>query len=872
MRRFLPLLAVVTLSIFSLPVTAVSQAELAAFQSLSPAQQQALLQQVGGGAQNGLVRPLEQPRVVEPVVELEQTRAAANSDELGHYGYDLFRGNPTTFAPATDVPVPADYVVGPGDVISVQEYGKDSNNYELQINRNGVVALPGVGEVNAVGMSFSELKRTIRNKIERQKIGITASITMGQLRSIRVFVLGDARRPGSYTVSALTTMTNALFVSGGIKEIGSLRNIQLKRGGQIVSTMDLYDLLMRGDTSADVRLQPGDVLFVPPRGETVSVDGEVLRPAIYELRNERTVAQALKLAGGLTSNAWREKATIERVEPSGERSLLAVSLRATPTETLIRDGDKLTVQSTLDNVDGAIAVHGYAERLGRFAAKNGMRLTDLVPNADALKVGADLDFALLKRRDKDTGEISVQYLHPGLAFLNPQGAQDAVLRAGDELYFFPSSETADLVLEKEQEKEEKTESIAARKAPREAENEFELTNEYALTGEQEAVEAKQQIEREKAALGLQQTDDASEQDESSRSAVIEKLVGELIAQANTVKLANVAKITGAVRFPGRYPLDMRGTRVTDLLRAGGGLEEYAYLLEAEITRYAVVEKAGKQHQEAVHIAVNLKDAFNGDPKANIMLYPRDVITVRYVPAWDQQYEVKISGEVQFPGTYPVKRNETIADLIQRAGGLTPNAYPRGAALIREQLIVKEQAQAERLSRRLESDLAALSLESLATDGDKTQAFLAAKGLLEELKQYKPTGRLVIDLPKMLSGGLKPITLEGNDELIIPPEPTEVTVVGEVQFPTSHLFDGDLSRKDYLRNSGGITERADKRRIFVVKANGSVVSGRVKMEPGDTIVVPLDSDRVRPLTLWTNITQIIYQLGLAAAGFKAVGAF
>lgn len=866
MRRFFPLLALAALSVFSLSANAFSQAELAAFQALSPAQQQALLKQVGGGAPVGGVRPLEQPNVVEPVADLEPLRGAEDSDELRHYGYDLFKGTPTTFAPATDVPVPADYVVGPGDVISVQEYGKDSNNYELQINRNGVVALPGVGEVNAVGMSFSELKRTIRNKIERQKIGVTASITMGQLRSIRVFVLGDARRPGSYTVSALTTMTNALFVSGGIKEIGSLRNIQLKRGGKVVSSMDLYDLLMRGDTSADVRLQPGDVLFVPPRGETVSVDGEVLRPAIYELSNERTVAQVLRLAGGLTSNAWRDKATIERVERSGERSLLAVSLRATPTETLIRDGDKLTVQSTLDNVDGAITVHGYAERLGRFAAKKGMRLTDLIPNADALKVGADLDFALLKRRDKATGEISVQYLHPGLAFLNQTSAHNTALLAGDELYFFPSSETADLVLEKEQEKAEKNERPFVRKTTRAADNEVELAD------EEGADDVEQQLERDKVALGLEQTDDAAERDESSRSAVIEKLVGELIAQANTVKLANVAKITGAVRFPGRYPLDMRGTRVTDLLRAGGGLEEYAYLLEAEITRYAVVEKAGKQHQEAVHIAVNLKDAFNGDPKANIMLYPRDVITVRYVPAWDQQYEVKIAGEVQFPGTYPVKRNETIVDLIQRAGGLTPNAYPRGAALIREQLIAKEQAQAERLSRRLESDLAALSLESLATDGDKTQAFLAAQGLLEELKQYKPTGRLVIDLPKMMSGGLKPITLEGNDELIIPPEPTEVTVVGEVQFPTSHLFDGDLSRKDYLRNSGGITERADKRRIFVVKANGSVVSGRVKIEPGDTIVVPLDSDRVRPLTLWTNITQIIYQLGLAAAGFKAVGAF
>lgn len=818
---------------------AISQQELSAFKSLPAAQQEALLEQAQNGGITPAVSKLEEPNVVQPVVVTEER--VLNKDGLAHFGYELFRGNPTTFAPATDVPVPADYVVGPGDVISVHEYGKDSSSYELQIDRNGVVALPGVGEVNAVGLRFAELKRTIRNRVERQKIGITASITMGQMRSIRVFVLGDARRPGSYTVSALTTMTNALFVSGGIREIGSLRNIQLKRDGKVVSTMDLYDLLMRGDTSADVRLQPGDVLFVPPRGETVSVDGEVLRPAIYELRGERTVAEVLKLAGGLTSNAWRKEASIERVEPSGERSLLSISLRATPKATLVKDGDAITVKSTLSTVDGVITVHGHAERVGRFAPRRGMRLTNLIPSADALKVGADLDFALLKRRDQTSGNISIHYLHPGLAFLEQGGKQDVPLVAGDELYFFAANESA---------------AEALKRAPKRG----------ASTAEVDGTD------RDKIALGIDESEDAARRDRSSRSLVVQRVVGELIAQANSEQVARVARVAGAVRFPGRYPLRFGDTHLVDLLRASGGLEESAYLLEAEVTRYAVINENGKPKQQVKHIPVNLKRAFAGEPDANILLAPRDVLTVRYVPAWDQQYEVKISGEVKFPGTYPVKRNENILDLIERAGGLTNHAYPEGAALIREQLIAKEKTHAESLSRRLEADLAAISLESLATDGDKTQAFLAARGLLDELKQYEPTGRLVIDLPKMISGNSRLIRLEKNDELIIPPLPTEVTIVGEVQFPTSHLFEQGLSRKDYIGTSGGLSERADKRRIFVVKANGSVQSGRVEIEPGDTIVVPMDSDRIRPLKLWTSVTQIIYQLGLAAAGFKAVGAF
>lgn len=827
-----PILALMGSLLFgaSLTALAVTPEQMAAFQSLSPAQQKQLLSQASGTSVIAAT-PLTEPEVVKPLVLNEEPPKG-----LQPYGYDLFAGVPTTFAPATDVPVPGNYVIGPGDTVKLQEFGKEPASYELVVDRDGLLALPGVGQLSAAGVHFEDLKSQIIERIEQQKIGITASVTLGNLRSIRVFILGEARRPGSYTVSALTTMTNALFVSGGVKKIGSLRTIQLKRNGEVITELDLYDLLMRGDTSADARLQPGDVLFVPPRGDTVAVDGAVLRPAIYELKDERTVDDVLRLAGGLSETAWRDQATLERVDSRGERRLMALNLRSTPAPTLVKAGDKVYVQSVLQKVDEAVTVTGFAERNGRYAPSKGLRITDILPDADALKVGADLDFALLKRRNLNTGLITVEYVHPGLAFLQPKSKSDKRLKAGDELIFFSASETAT----------------------------------SALQGE--AKVERPNIDTSDVSIGVVNTSNAAGIDDSSRAAEISRVVGELIAQANESTPAAIAKVTGAVRFPGRYPLDATGAKVADLLRAAGGLAESAYLLEAEISRYAVEEGGNGLQQRLKHIPVSLSKAFANDPKANITLQPRDVLTVRYVPAWDRQYEVTIKGEVQFPGTYPVKQGETINDLITRAGGLTQNAFAQGAAFVRQDLKAKEKAQAQRLTRRLESDLAALSLQELAESGDKSQAYLAAQGLLADLKKYEASGRLVIDLPLMLSGEVAPLVLEGGDQLIIPATPTEVTVIGEVQFPTSHLFDDDFDRWDYIGNSGGMTERADKKRIFVVKANGAVKSGRVTVEAGDTVVVPLDADRIRPLTLWTSITQIVYQLGLAAASFKAIGAF
>ena len=238
----------------------------------------------------------------------------SGAEGLKPFGYDLFgKKPPSTFAPFSNVPLPSDYIVGAGDEIDVQLYGNQNRSLKLTVSRDGHVNLPDIGPVNVSGQRFTDVKAALEARIEHQLIGVRASVSMGDTRAIRVFVLGEAKRPGSYTVSGLATVTSALYAAGGVKTVGSLRNVQLKRDGELVRRLDLYDLLIRGDTKDDAKLLQGDVIFIPPVGATVGIDGEVRRPAIYELRGESTVAELIQLAGGLTAEADRTTVTLTRI-------------------------------------------------------------------------------------------------------------------------------------------------------------------------------------------------------------------------------------------------------------------------------------------------------------------------------------------------------------------------------------------------------------------------------------------------------------------------------------------------------------------------------------------------------------------------------
>ncbi len=317
---------------------------------------------------------------------------------LKPFGYDLFDHQVSTFAPTTNVPVPADYVVGPGDELDVQLYGNPEPGPSALCGTRRTRELPRARPDQRWRCLVQRVKSDIESRVARQMIGVHASVSMGDTRSIRVFVLGDAKRPGSYVISGLGSITSALFAAGGVAPIGSLRNIELKRQGALVRRLDLYDMLIRGDTTDDARLLPGDTIFVPPVGSTVTVDGEVHRPAIYETKSEKSIADLVQLAGGLTPEADTSKVALTRIDESLRRVVLQVDLNGAAARARdVRNGDVLHIAQLRPTLDAGILVQGYVYTTGAFAFHDGMHLTDVIPFVDDLKPNADLHYILIRR-------------------------------------------------------------------------------------------------------------------------------------------------------------------------------------------------------------------------------------------------------------------------------------------------------------------------------------------------------------------------------------------------------------------------------------------------------------------------------------------
>jgi len=732
---------------------------------------------------------------------------AFDEDALKPFGYDLFEGVPSTFAPVSDIQVPTDYIIGAGDTLVVQVYGNEPRTYELTVERDGRINFPKVGPIGVSNMTFDAARAVIEDHVEKQLIGTRVSVTMGALRSIRVFVLGEVDKPGSYTVSGLSTMTNALFVSGGVQKIGSLRNIQLKRDGRLVSTLDLYDLLLHGDTSNDRHLLPGDVIFIPPIGPTVAVYGAVRRPAIYELKTETTVAQAIDLAGGMLPDADATLGQLERILPSRQRQMLNVDLTASAGRlTALGNGDKLRVPSIRPTLEDSVKLTGYVFRPGAFAYESGLRLTDVLHSFAEVKPEADLHYVMIRRIAPP--ELKTEVISADLtrALAAPHSAADPELRPRDEITVFNLS--------------------------------------------------------------------------SSRARILAPILRDIQLQATPDKPEQTVNIDGRVKVPGKYPLEPR-MHVSDLIRAGGSLEDAAYTGQAELTRYAVVEGNVRRTD---FITVDLSSIRRGDPAADIELRPYDALVIKPIPMWMQPGVIEVAGEVRFPGKYPIHQGETLHSVLVRAGGFDDVAFPEGAVFTREELRKREKEELDMYSNRLQSDLAALSLQvvagsaMLANGGgggaSASQGLLIGQQLLWQLRQTKPVGRLVINAEgayKGAAGGVYDVLLKDGDRLAVPKRTQDVTVLGEVQSPTSHVFQPSLTRDDYIQKSGGVTQHADRKRIYVVRANGDVVSGnrtgwfrrsqKTDIRPGDSIVVPMDTQKVPLLPLVAAITTIIYNLAI-----------
>ncbi len=856
---------------------------------------------------------------VPPRRAQQQAETANSVTEPGkpvRFGMQLFDAQISTFSPVTMMPVPDSYQLGPDDNIQLQLYGKVNQQYDLTVSREGQLHIPELGNISVAGLTFPEVRQLIIQRIGQTMLGVNVTVSMGKLRSINVFIAGEAKHPGTYTLSALSSVTQALFAAGGVSDIGSLRQIQVRRHGKQVADFDLYALLLEGEAKGDILLQHGDVIFVPTLEGVAQIEGEVRRPALFEIKPGETISTLLTMAGGIKPDGYTRFATLERLNSQRLRELINIDLTAAKDlNREIQAGDFIKVNAVSPRVNNQLALVGAVVRPGLYAYQPGMRISGLIRSLwGDLHATADPDYALILRQP-DLNGFAVTVLQFSISqALNAAGTdKDLLLAPGDKVLVF---NYANHSYQRQQFRTYFTRRYQQQLQSQQQEvsglNDFEqlindvLSDKSLQQGKQashiadmrisdnlpvtRAVAQKPEFEPLSIEeLRYQQQDWLKHSYEDVLSQILDDktlmhltphltrrellypVLQQLNKQARNGNQPDIVSIAGEVMVPGEYPL-AENTDLTNLIIAAGGVKASANLHRAELTRYWQNTAVGKA-LEVTHLDVSLLPVLSGDKE--VKLQSRDNLNVFALPDWNQLRIVEIRGEVRFPGRYPVRNGETLSSLLARSGGLTDGAFTQGAVFTREMIKEREKLQLNKLAEQLKADVAtrALSAEkSMVSPAD-------AIAMVKELQKQSPVGRFVVDLPGVIAGNRNAdLELEHGDILYIPRQNTAVTVVGEVQHASSHRYKADMDLQYYLEQAGGYRKRADKDGVYVIRADGSVMvpDGRrwfaVKnhqLLPGDTIVVPLDTEYKDSLSLWTQVTQIFYQSAVAVAAISSL---
>ncbi len=881
-----------------------SQAQIEQLKSLPRAQQEALAKQFGidpsmldrinNQSSSSLSNNQQREDVVFPrgtrfdrngdpiIPENLEEQFTRDKDELKPFGYDLFAGEPKSFSPTGYAPVPSNYIMGAGDTVKIQLFGKENRSYDLTIDREGKIVIPDLGELTVAGLSYSLMQDMIQNQVKQRLIGFNAAVSMGELRSIQVFIAGEAYKPGSYTISSLSTISQALYLAGGVSDIASLRSIRLMRAGKVVAEFDLYDLLLKGDASDDKMLQTGDVVFIPPRGDMITVKGEVKRPALYELKGNETLQDAIRFAGGSEDDAYLSSVQLQRIV-KGKRLISTVDLTAEKDlNKTLQGGDVLTLRQVSEALDNSLLLVGAVTRPGHYQWYNGMRLNDVLRDSrhDLLEQ-ADLAYGLIVRETGPQRDLSLYQFNVAEA-INGKAEENLALNERDQIVIFSRYQT------KAQEKQQLS-RFTLTKQERETEERQEMLAEYRHAFLKDLVEEKKQSNGESREVAETQSgltplsdlfgspdeDDVEVADEDlalySRDKLLEPIMERIQRQRTSNGNTPLVYVAGEVNHPGVYPL-VENASVSRLLEAAGGAKDSAYLKRAEVTRF----EFNKDTAETDYLSVALNEVLTGE--MDVPLQGRDRLNVLSIPEWQNTYEVTLRGEVRFPGTYAIKRGETLTQLIERAGGFTDHAFIEGAIFTREELRKQEQERKKILAQELQREVAG---NMLTGTGDTRVSYNEVRTLLADLLSVEPVGRLIMDLPKLLAGnGGSNVQLKDGDTLHVPSRKDSVSIMGEVQMATSYRFDPELTVNEYIERSGGTKEKADEDRIYIVKANGAIeryeggsswfsFSNNSQLGPGDTIIVPMDTTYMENLELWSKVTGIIYNSAVALAAINGI---
>jgi protein involved in polysaccharide export with SLBB domain len=664
-----------------------------------------------------------------------------------------------------DVPLGPDYVLGPGDALTIHLWGGTTQSIARTIDRDGSIFLPEAGSVSIAGLPLGKAQALIESALKQQYRNAQVDVTVARLRSVRVYVVGDVQRPGGYDISSLSTPVSAFYAAGGPTAAGSLRTLRHYRGKQLIEDIDLYDFLLHGIRNGSAAFESGDTLLVPPAGPLVAISGAVKRPAIYELKDGETMlSTVIDDAGGLTAAASLSHIIIERINANHQRETVTLpntgnedsqSDHAAITAYSLKDGDRIRIEPILPYSQRVIYLAGHVVRPGRMAYSDGMRLSDVLRSyQDMLPEPAT------------HGEI-VRLVAPDL-----------------------HAETID----------------------------FNVPD--VLIGN--------------ANVDLQPFDTI-------------RIKGRYQADAPLVT------IRGEVLRPGRYPMS-QGMTAAQLVRMAGGFKRDAFTESADLTSYDIKNGNGIVENLAT---VQIGAAVSGtDPHADVALKPGDILAVHQITHWSDIGEsVTINGQVRYPGSYGFTDGERLSSVLRRAGSLLPTAYPMGAILVRVQVKELEQKSRDELIRQIEANSASARLSpsvASAGGGAELQLIKEQQGqVLADLKNSPPTGRMVIHITADIDSWANTpadIELRRGDVLTIPKVPGFVLVSGQVYNATALTYTPGKTAAWYLSRAGGTNGTANRKEIFIIRANGSVVGRHsggwfdanvlsTRLNPGDVVVVP-----------------------------------
>lgn len=787
--------------------------------------------------QPGQRLPVQETLPPEPLTEFQKFVASTIGQVLPIYGASLFRRVPSTFAPLDLAPVPPDYVIGPGDELRIRVWGQVNFRADVRVDRSGEIYLPQVGEVHVAGMPFSALDAHLRSAIGRVYRNFDLTADVGQIRAIQVYLAGEARRPGMYTVSSLSTLVDALFSSGGPSAAGSFRHIILRRAGAEVTDFDLYSLLVHGDKSKDVPLQNGDVIFIPPVGAQVAITGSVREPALYELRSGDSMGDMLANAGGASVVAAEARISVERIDEHRARYAMEVAWDKAGLATPLADGDLIRVFSIVPMYQKTVTLRGNTANQGRFAWHPGMRVSELIPDKDSL----------LTR--------NYWWKRAQLGLPTPEF---------EPLQKFPNlrQPTSPMELPRRRLVEPSTNNSETPTAPG-----------AAATDEQTRM----------------QTDQNPDLNYSGNLSGGQSAADLAAGGAAASRNLTAAQRAGSASLAAEQSQSSPSVPPSSRTEVGPVAPEIDW-------DYAVIERLDPATLKTVLISFDLgKLVLQHDASQDLELQPGDVVSIFSqgdirVPLMQQTKFVYLEGEFVHAGIYTALPGETLRDLVQRAGGLTASAYLYGSEFTRESTRAIQQRRMDEYVQTLEVQMQRgnLALASSAVTSPQDLASGAAaqnseQSLIGRLRQMRATGRIVLEFKAGSSGldVLPDIALEDGDRFVVPAVPASVNVVGAVYDQNSFLYETTRRAGVYLHLAGGPNRDADRKHVFIIRADGSVISREaengiwgnefvnLRMDPGDTIVVPEKIFKPSALRGFLDWSQLFSQFALGAAALSVI---